>query len=131
MDKLLLLVLMGLIISCNTTKKSSSLLKEDQFFMTRKYIGNFIDYRHTGPQIIGGKDLIWIKTTIYSTYGKISAYSKTCDFSVGDKIYLKPTYSTPGNYGYWVYQIENDSSVNYRVSEFRFENNVFIRIRSL
>ena len=90
-----------------------------------------MDYCHTGPQVIGGKDLIWIKTTIYSTFGKISAYSKTCDFSVGDKIYLKPTYSTPGNYGYWVYQIENDSSVNYRVSEYRFENNVFVRIRSL
>ena len=131
MGKLLLLVLMGIIISCSTTKKSYSLLQEDQFLTTRKYIGNFMDYRHTGPQVIGGKDLIWIKTTIYSTFGKISAYSKTCDFSVGDKIYLKPTYSTPGKFGYWVYQIENDSSVNYRVSEFRFENNVFIRIRSL
>jgi hypothetical protein len=30
-----------------------------------------------------------------------------------------------------VYQIENDSAVNYRVSEFRFENNVFTRTRSL
>jgi len=131
MKKFLFLLLMGIIISCSITKKSSSLLQEDQFFITRKYIGNFIDYRHTGPQIVGGNDLIWIKTTIYSTYGKISAYSKTCNFSVGDKIYLKPIYYTPGKFGYWVYQVENDSSVNYRVSEFRFENNVFIRIRSL
>ena len=131
MKKLLFLVLMGIIISCSTTKKSASLLQEDQFFITRRYIGNFMDYCHTGPQIVGGNDLIWIKTTIYSSYGKISAYSKKCDFSMGDKIYLRPISSTPGNLGNWVYQIENDSSVNYRVSEFRFENNIFTRSQSL
>jgi hypothetical protein len=131
MKKLLLLALMGLISSCSTAKKSSSLLQEEQFYITRKYIGDFIDYRHTGPQIVGGNDLIWITTTIYSTYGKISAYSKTCDFSPGDRIYLKPINSIPGYFGYWDYQIENDSSVSYKVSEYRYENNVFMRIRSL
>jgi hypothetical protein len=131
MKKLLVLLSMIIITSCGTTKKSSSLFKEDQFFMARKYIGNFIGYYHTGPQVIGGYDLIWIKTSVYSTYGKISAYGKACDFSIGDKIYLKPVSSTPGNFGNWVYQIENDSAVNYRVSEFRFENNVFTRTRSL
>ena len=131
MKKLLFLVLMGIIISCSTTKKSSTLLQEDQLFITRKYIGNFIDYWHTGPEIVGGNDLIWIKTTIYSTFGKISAFSKTCNFSTGDKIYLRPAYSTPGKFGYWEYQVENDSSVIYRVSEFQFENNVFARMRSL
>jgi hypothetical protein len=131
MKKLLLLVLLGILISCSTTKKSSSTLQEDQFLITRKYIGNFVDYYHTGPEIVGGSDLIWIKTTIYSTYGKISVYSKKCKFSVGDKIYLKPIYSTPGNFGNWVYQIENDSSVIYRVSDFRFENNFFTRTGSI
>jgi hypothetical protein len=131
MKKLLFLVLMGIIISCSTANKSSSLLKEDQFFITRRYIGNFMDYCHTGPQIVGGTDLIWIKTTVYSTYGKISAYSKTCEFSVGDKIYLKTTNSTPGNFGDWEYQIENDSSVNYRISDFRFENNIFTQNSAL
>jgi hypothetical protein len=131
MKKLLLLALTGIIFSCSTTKQSSLHLQEDQFLITRKYIGNFTGYFHTGPQIIGGIDLIWIKTTIYSTFGKISAYSKTCDFSVGDRIYLKPIYSIPGKFGYWEYQIENDSSVVYKVSEFRFENNVFVRTRSL
>lgn len=131
MKKLLFLVFMGVIISCNTAKKSSSLRNEDQFFITRRYIGNYVGYYHTGPQIVAGQDLIWIKTTIYSKYGKISAYGKKCDFSVGDKIYLRPISSIPGNFGNWVYQIENDSAVNYRVSEFRFENNVFTRSRSL
>lgn len=127
MKKLLFLILMALLIACSTLKKSSSLLEEDQLYITRKYIGDFLEYCHTGPQIVGGKDLIWIKTSVYTTYGKISAYGKTCDFSVGDKIYLKPVSSTTGEIGNWVYQIENDFSINYRVSEFRFENNVFTR----
>ena len=118
---------MGLLTACSISKKSSSLLEEDQLYITRKYIGDFLEYCHTGPQIVGGKDLIWIKTSVYTTYGKISAYGKTCDFSVGDKIYLKPVSSTTGDIGNWVYQIENDFSINYRVSEFRFENNVFTR----
>ena len=131
MKKLLFFVLMFLIISCSITKKSSSLPQEDQLIVSRRYIGNFIDYSHTGPQIVGDNDLIWIKTTIYSTYGKISVYGKKCKFSAGDKIYLKPIYSTPGNFGNWVYQIENDSSVIYRVSDIRFENNFFTRTGSM
>ena len=127
MKKLLFLVLMGLLISCSTTRTSSSLLQEEQLLITRRYIGNFIDYCHTGPEITGGKDLVWIKTTVYSTYGRISVYGKTCKFSVGDKIYLKPVYATPDNYGNWLYQIENDSSVVYRVSDYRYENNIFTR----
>ena len=116
---------MGTLISCSTSKMSSSLFQEEQLSVTRKYIGNFVDYCHTGPQIIGGKDLIWIKTTEYNTYGKISAYGKTCDFAAGDKIYLRPIASTTGNIGNWVYQIENDASVHYMESEYRFENNIF------
>lgn len=131
MKKLLYLVLLGVIISCNTTKKTSSNTHEDELLISRKYIGNFIDYYHTGPEIVGGKDLIWIKTTVYNSYGKISVYGRTCSFSVGDKIYMKPVYTTPGTFGYWEYQVENDSSINYRVSEYRFENNVFTRNRSL
>jgi hypothetical protein len=131
MKKLLFLLVIGMIISCSTTRKSSSLIKVDQFLITRRYIGNFVDYCHTGPQIVGDSDLIWIKTTIYSNFGKISAYGKKCDFSVGDRIYLKPIYSTPEDLGDWVYKIENDSSVIYRVSEFRFENNIFTRSQTL
>jgi hypothetical protein len=130
MKLFLLLALIMLIISCSTTKKSFSLLQEDQFYIPKKYIGNFIEYSHTSPQIVGGADLIWIKTTNYRTYGKISAYGKTCDFSVGDRIYIKSTCCTPGNFGFWEYFIENDSSTCYIVSEYRFENNAFVRVRS-
>ena len=122
---------MFIVVSCGTTKKSTSSLQEEQFIISRRYIGNFIGYSHTGAQVVGGKDLIWIKTTVYNTFGEISAFGKTCDFNVGDKIYLKPTNATPWKFDDWEYQIENDASIGYKVSEFRFENNIFTRSRSL
>jgi hypothetical protein len=127
----LFLVLLIIAVSCSTVKNTSTLVQEEQFVISRRYIGNFIGYSHTGAHIVGGKDLIWIKTTVYSTFGKISAYGRTCDFNVGDKIYLKPTNAAPWKFDDWEYQIENDSSVVYKVSDFRFENNIFTRSRSL
>jgi hypothetical protein len=126
MKKYGFILLMILVISCATTEKSG-ILPEDEIFVTRKYIGNFIDYRHTVPETFGGPHLIWIKTTMDSTYGKISAYGKKCKFSPGDRIYLRRTYSTPGVFGYWEYQIENDSSVYYRASEFQYDNKVLVQ----
>jgi hypothetical protein len=118
-------------MSCATSRKSTSDLQEEQIIVTRKFIGNFLEYYHTDPQLVGGADLIWIRTTVYSTFGRISAYGKTCRFYRGDKIYLRPTTSVPDNYGHWEYSIENDSSVSYKVSDYRFENNAFIKSRAL
>ena len=127
MKKLLFLILTCTIISCATEKKSSSLLNSGDLITTRRYIGNFIDYSYTGPEVIGGVDLIWIKTTLYPRYGKISVYGRNCAFSAGQKLYLKRTGSTPGRYGIWEFQVENDSSACYKVSEYRYENNVLVR----
>ncbi len=131
MKKIIFLAIVGVIISCSTSNKSASLQKEEELYISRKYIGNFIDYSYTGPQLTGGHDLIWIRTSVYTTFGEISAYGKRCDFSHGDRIYLKPLHTTPGNFGYWEYQIENDDSVSYKVSDFKYQNNVFVRSRDL
>jgi hypothetical protein len=128
MKRLLFLVLMSIIISCSTAKKTSSILEADEILITRKYIGNFIEYRHTGPDTFDGPNIIWIKTTLDNTYGKISAYGKKCDFSAGDRIYLKRSYYTPGTVsGYWIYQVENDSSVYYRASDYQYDKKVLIQ----
>lgn len=127
MKKLLLLLFMGLVVSCSTTKKYSSIHQEDELLNTRKYIGNFVDYRYTGPEVFGGANLIWIKTTLFNSFGKLSAYSKKCEFTPGEKLYLRMISSTPGIYGDWSYTIENDSSTVYQVSEFRYENNVLAK----
>jgi hypothetical protein len=128
MKRLLILVVMSIIISCSTAKKTSSILEADEIFITRKYIGNFVEYRHTGPNTFDGPNIIWIKTTLDNTYGKISAYGKKCDFSAGDRIYLKRSYYTPGTVSeYWIYQVENDSSVYYRASDYQYDKKVFIQ----
>jgi hypothetical protein len=125
---LLILVFAGIVISCTTSRKPYYLLGEDEIFVTRKYIGNYLDYRHTGPTTFDGPNIIWIKTSMDNTYGKISAYSKKCEFSVGDKIYLKRTYYTPGTIsGYWGYQVENDSSVYYRATDYQYDKKVLIQ----
>jgi hypothetical protein len=108
-----------------TSKKSSKTLTEDELFISRKYIGNFIEYRHTGPNDANGPNILWIKTSMETTFGKISAYGKKCEFSVGDKLYLKRSYYSPGGInGYWVYQVENDSSVYYRATDFQHDHKV-------
>jgi len=127
MKKLLFLLVMGIFISCSTSKKTPSLLKEDELFITRRYIGDFVDYQYSDPRSFGSPHIISIKTSLDTTYNKISAYSKKCDFSVGDKIYLRRTYSTSGVFGYWLYQVENDSSVYYKVSEFQDDDKVLVQ----
>ncbi len=127
MQKLFFLALIVVYISCSPANKTSSTLKEDELYITRKYVGNFIDYKYTGPVSFGGPHIIYIKTTLDTTYSQISAYSEKCEFSAGDKLYLRRTYSTSGGFGYWFYQIENDSSVFYRISEFLDDDKILVQ----
>jgi hypothetical protein len=128
MKKLTFIVFLGLAISCSVSKQSSDPLEEGEIFITRKYLGVFIDYRVTGPETFSGPSLIWVKTSMESTYGKISAYGKKCDFSVGDRIYLTRQYYSPGGVSeYWVYTIENDSSVYYRITDFQNDHKVLVK----
>ncbi len=107
--------------------ESSPLFEEEEFLIVRKYMGSFVDYRQSGFETTGGPNIIWIKTTLDNIYGKISAYGRKCNFSVGDNLYLKRTYYSPGGVvGYWKYIIENDSSVYYEVSEFQHDKKVFV-----
>jgi hypothetical protein len=126
MKKLLFFILIIIVVSCSIQKTSTTLLGEDELFITRKYVGSYLDYRHTGSEDFAGPNVIWIKTTMDSTYGKIAAYGKKCDFSVGDRLYLKRVYATPGVMGYWTYQIENDSLVFYEVMKFQSDKDYLI-----
>jgi len=115
------------ILPPKTLKKASPDVLEDKLFLSRKYAGKFIDYRHTEPSTFSGPNIIWIKTSMESTFGKISALGKKCGFSAGDNLYLKRTFYNPGSIsGYWVYQIENDSSVFYRLTDFQHDHKVAV-----
>jgi hypothetical protein len=108
-------------------KRSTEIVIEDQFLMTRKYVGEFLGFRHTGPETSDGPNIIWIKTSMDKTMGKLSAYGKNCDFTIGDKLYIRRTFYSPGDVsGYWIYQIENDSSIYYRLSEFQYDKKVYV-----
>jgi len=114
-------------LPAESSRESSPIFEEDELLIVRKYLGSFIDYRQTGPETHGGPNIIWIKTTMENIFGKISAYGRKCDFSVGDNLYLKRSYYSPGGIvGYWQYHVENDSSVFYRVSDFQHDNKVLV-----
>jgi len=128
MKRLLLLIIVGVITSCSTTRQSSTLPGEDELILTRKFIGVFLDFRQTGPENYEGPNIIWLKTSMESTYGKLSAYGKKCEFTPGERLYLRRTYYSPGIVsGYWVYTVENDSSVSYRATDFQHDKGVLIR----
>jgi len=116
-----------LLASCASTKQSG--VQEDSLTLTRKYVGNFVEYRQHIPEKFGEPYLIWIKTTMDSTYGKISAYSERCDFKQGDRLYIKRIQLSPGPVStYWEYQIESDdNSVSYKLSEFQHDRKNLIR----
>jgi hypothetical protein len=98
-------------------------VKEDKLTLTRKYVGNYVEYRQHVPEKFGEPFLIWIKTTMDSTYGKISAYSEKCDFQKGDRLYIRRIQLSPGPLStYWEYQIESDDNpVHYKLSEFQHD----------
>ena len=101
--------------------------KEREIFITRKYVGSFTDYRYTKPSGIGKPHLVWIKTTQDSVYGKISAYSRKCDFAPGERLYIRGVYPLIRN-GYWDYYIENDQDkkLSYRLTKFQHDKEVII-----
>jgi hypothetical protein len=109
------------------TSQKGKDLKEEKLFISRKYVGKFLDFRQTGPNDYNGPNIIWIKTTMDNTFGKISAFGKKCEFSIGDNLYIKRSYYSPGGvFGYWEYRIENDSSVYYRVSDYQYDQKVLV-----
>lgn len=128
MERALLLILVILAVSCSSVRKNASAITEDDLIITRKYVGDFIEYRHTGPENYEGPNIIWIKTTMEDQYGKISAYGRKCDFAAGDRLYLRRMFYSPGIVsGYWVYVIENDASVSYRATDLQHDREVFIK----
>ncbi|MEZ4998343.1 MAG: hypothetical protein R2758_13080 [Bacteroidales bacterium] len=128
MKRALLIILVMLAASCSSLRKSTSSIAEDDLLITRKYVGDFIEYRHTGPENYEGPNIIWIKTSMEDQYGKISAYGKKCDFAAGDRLYLRRMFYSPGIVsGYWVYVIENNASVSYRATDLQHDREVFIK----
>ena len=103
--------------------------QEDQLFITRRYAGNYIGYSYARPDRFGNPHHIWITTTMEDTYGEISAYSKTCKFQPGERLYIRRIYSRSGGiFGSWIYQIESDiNKTSYTLSQFQFEDKILVQ----
>jgi len=124
--KKLLLITVVVLSSCATLKQSEA-LPEDQLFQTRKYVGSFIEYRHSPPERFGNPHLIWIKTSEENIYGKICAYSRKCEFVKGERLYIRRIYYAPSvTSGYWMYQIEGVDK-HYRLRQFQLDNKILVQ----
>ncbi len=127
MKKLAFLILLILTASCTALRNKSIVHDDGELMITRKYVGEFVDHRQTGPENYDGPNLIWVKTTMEDVYGKISAYGRRCDFVAGDRLYLRRVYYSPGIVsGYWVYYIENDAGISYRATDIQHDRAVYI-----
>gem|GEM_PF-196106 len=116
------LILVCTAVSCITGNRSASLVEEDNLYVTRFFVGNFLDYQHTAADSKGNPDLIWITTSRDSIHGKISAYSKECLFTPGERLYLRRVLAVNGKSEAWVYRIENADTVNYMLNEYQDHN---------
>lgn len=120
-------ILMVAAASCSSTKKSAT-LPEDELFITKKYVGDFVDYRITTDKF-ANPPIMWVKTTQDSIFGKIMVYSRKCEYQPGEKLYIKRVYYNMGISGYWVYQLENNDEkpIWYRISEFQHDKKVLVQ----
>jgi hypothetical protein len=124
-SKILCLLILLYTASCSSFRLFTPQPEDEEFFISRKYVGVFLDYRQTGPDDLAGPNLIWIKTSMEDQYGKISAYGKKCDFTVGERLFLRRTLYDPGiGAGFWEYTIENDSAVSYKATDFQYDHKV-------
>jgi hypothetical protein len=121
----LLLFFSILTISCSRFTRNSSSINEDELYITRRYIGDFIDFKKSSPESFGDPSVVWIKTT--RDYSNLSVFSKRCEFTIGDKLFLRRKYAISDGFGYWFYQIENDSSVFYPVKEFTDDDKILVQ----
>ncbi|MBK9389902.1 MAG: hypothetical protein IPN68_06815 [Bacteroidetes bacterium] len=124
---LLFLTLLFFIAGCAIFNKSDSSGSgdESQLVTTRRFAGLYIDYRATVTEELPKVEVIWIKTSLESRYGKICAFGKKCEFSKGDRLYLTKKFFSPGMVGgRWEYYIENDSSVLYQLIEYQSDRKV-------
>jgi hypothetical protein len=124
---LIFLTLLNLITACGIFNKSESSGSDDEseLVTTRRFAGLFIDYRATVTDDLPKVEVIWIKTSMESRYGKICALGRKCEFSKGDRLYLTKKFYSPGMVGgRWEYYIENDSSILYQLVEYQSDKKV-------
>lgn len=124
-----LIFLAAILLSSCATVTTTRLLPEDEMFLTRKYVGNFVECKHVEPEKFGDPHIILIKTTLDEMHGLISVYSRKCEFTAGERLYVKRTNVATGIWGYWEYIIENsqEKPLFYPISEFQYNERTLVQ----
>ena len=92
------------IVRCSTIKPQS----EDSLVITRRYVGNYMDFRRAGEGGPLNPKIFWIKTSLDKEYGKIGVYAKgEMGFIPNDRLYLRRIYFQHMAVSKWTYQLES------------------------
>lgn len=99
------------IVRCSATRS----LSEGSLIITRKYAGNYLDFRQTGEGGPLDPYVFWIKTSLEEEYGKIGVYAKgQMGFTLNDRLYLRRTFYQHPAMKTWEYKLESsDKKVFY------------------
>lgn len=85
--------------------------------VTRKYVGNLLDYRRVEGEGLLDPDVVWLKTTMESNYGKIGIYvNGEMELNINERLYLRRTHSETPGINQWNFFLEsNTGEVFYRL----------------
>ena len=112
MKNILIVFVLMILVGCSTSKP----MTESTLVISRKYVGNFIDYRVTEGEGLLDFDIFWIKTTLEEEYGKIAVYGKKkMEFEVNDRLYVRRTYYQHSAMNHWVYHLESSDQKTFYV----------------
>ena len=109
------IILMMVLVKCSVFRLSKD--TDSELLITRKYVGNYIDYRLAGEGDPLNPHIFWIKTSLENTYGKIGVYAKgNMDLQENDRLYLRRTLYSHQAINSWNYLLESsDQTVFYKI----------------
>ncbi|MCD4769098.1 MAG: hypothetical protein K8R35_02890 [Bacteroidales bacterium] len=108
-----ILFIIIVIVRCSAIKPMS----EGSLVITRKYAGNYLDFRQTGEGGPLDPYIFWIKTSLEEKYGKIGVYAKgQMAFTLNDRLYLRRTFYQHPAMKTWEYKLESgDQQIFYYI----------------
>jgi len=114
MRSIYIIMVVAILSACSV---SEPVMQEEQLMITRKYVGNLLDYRRVEGEGLLDPDVVWLKTTLESNYGKIGIYVKgELELDVNERLYLRRAHADTPGINQWNYFLESNSGeVFYRL----------------
>jgi hypothetical protein len=109
-----LIISVAIISACSV---SEPVMPQEELMITRKYVGNLLDYRRVEGEGLLDPDVVWLKTTLESNYGKIGIYVKgELRLDTNERLYLRRAHADSPGIDQWNYFLESNSGeVYYRL----------------